>query len=45
MHPEKKPDPKGALLTMDYKRRLVIILQYLHLYSVVLGYGKKDSLT
>ena len=42
MHPEKKPDPKGALLTIDYKRRIVI---YSTTFSVVLGYEDKDSLT
>ena len=41
MHPEKKPDPKGALLTMDYKRRIVIYSTF----SAVLGYEDKDSLT
>ena len=34
MHPEKKPDPKGALLTMDYKRRLVV---YSTIFTFVLS--------
>lgn len=31
---KKKPDPKGALLTMDYKRRLVI---YSTIFTFVLS--------